>query len=97
MATYITLFKLTDQGIKSIKESPTRMEKARALAKSLGCEIKSLHVTFGSYDVVGLIEAPNDEAIAKLALATGSQGNVKTETMRALTEDEFRKVVAALP
>jgi uncharacterized protein with GYD domain len=97
MATYITLLKFTDQGIKGIKESPARMEKAKALAKSLGCDVKSFHVTLGSYDIVGLFEAPNDDAIAKFVLAAGALGNVKSETMRALSEDEFRKIVAALP
>lgn len=97
MPTYISLLKFTDQGVKSIKESPARMEKAKAVAKSFGCDIKSLHVTMGAYDVVGVFEAPNEETLAKFVLAVGSVGNVKSETMRAFSEEEFRKVVASLP
>jgi len=51
----------------------------------------------GRYDMVIVSEAPNDDAIAKVALATGSKGSVRSETLRAFTEDEYRKIIAALP
>ena len=79
MATYITLLKYTDQGIKTIKESPSRLEKARQLLKSLGGELKSFHLVQGRFDAIVITEAPNDEAAAKFALATGSQGNVRAQ------------------
>src|SRR2546425_6403776 len=88
MATYITLLKYTDQGIKTIKESPSRLEKARQLLKSLGGELKSFHLMQGRFDAIVIAEAPNDEVAAKFALASGSQGNVRTETTRAFTEEE---------
>src|SRR2546428_5692647 len=97
MATYITLPKYTEQGLKTIKESPSRLEKAKQLLKSLGGELKSFHLVQGRYDAIVLSEAPNDEVVTKFALVTGSLGNVRTETLRAFTEDEYRKIVSALP
>ena len=97
MATYITLLKFTEQGIKTIKESPSRLEKARKALKSLGGELKSFHLVQGRYDAIVITEAPNDEVLARFALAIGSQGNVRTETMRAFNEAEYRKIVSGLP
>jgi uncharacterized protein with GYD domain len=97
MATYVTLLKYTEQGLKNIKESPTRLEKAKQALKALGGELKSFHLVQGRYDAIVFSEAPNDEVAAKFALATGSQGNVRTETMRAFTEEEYRKLISGLP
>jgi len=97
MATYITLFRLTQQGIGNIKESPARLDAAKQAARAMGGEIKAFYLVMGQYDGVIITEAPDDEAVTKLLLATGSLGNVRTETLRAYTEDEFRKIIAALP
>src|SRR5881397_166536 len=66
MPTYVTLLKYTEQGIKSIKESPTRLEKAKQALKSLGGELKSFHLVQGRYDAIVFAEAPNDEVLARL-------------------------------
>jgi len=97
MATYITLLNYTEQGLKTIKESPSRLEKARQLLKSMGGELKSFYLVQGRYDAVVVSEAPNEEVAAKFALTIGAQGNVHTETVRAFTEDEYRKIVSGLP
>jgi uncharacterized protein with GYD domain len=97
MATYVTLLKYTEQGLKTIKESPSRLEKARASLKALGGELKSFHLVQGRYDAIVISEAPSDDVVTKFALATGSQGNVRTETMRAFTEEEYRKIISGLP
>jgi uncharacterized protein with GYD domain len=97
MATYVTLLKYTEQGIKSIKESPSRLEKARQLLKSLGGELKSFYLVQGRYDAIVIAEAPNDEVVAKFVLASASQGNVRTETTRAFTEEEYRRIISGLP
>ena len=68
MAKYISLINWTDQGIKSIKDSPKRADTARAVAKKLGCELKKFYLTLGSYDLVAIVEAPDDEAAAKFVL-----------------------------
>ncbi|MDP2621609.1 MAG: GYD domain-containing protein [Hyphomicrobiales bacterium] len=96
MAKYIALVNWTDQGIKGVKESPKRVDAARGLAKKLGCEMKDLYMTIGPYDMVAMLEAPDDEAAAKFALTLGSAGNVRTTTLKAFSEDSFRKIVAAL-
>ena len=97
MATYVTLLKYTEQGIRNIKESPSRLEKARQLIKSLGGELKSFYLVQGRYDAIVITEAPNDEVAAKFALASGSLGNVRTETTRAFTEEEYRRIISGLP
>ena len=97
MATYVTLLRYTEQGLKNIKEGPSRLEKAKQAFRALGGELKSFHLVQGRYDGIVISEAPNDEVVAKFALATGSQGNVRTETMRAFTEDEYRKLISGLP
>jgi uncharacterized protein with GYD domain len=97
MPTYVTLCKYTEQGIKSIKESPSRLERVKQGLKALGGELKSFHLVQGRFDAVVIADLPNDEAVAKFALATGSQGNVRTETLRAFTEEEFRRIISGLP
>jgi len=97
MATYITLLNYTEQGLKTIKESPSRLEKARQLLKSMGGDLKSFYLVQGRYDAVVISEAPNEEVVAKFALTIGAQGNVRTQTVRAFTEDEYRKIVSGLP
>jgi len=97
MPTYISLIKYTQQGAQNIKESPTRFDAAKKAMQSMGGDLKQVFLTMGQYDLVIIAEAPNDETIGKFLLATGSLGNVSTQTMRAFTEDEFRKIVAGLP
>ena len=96
MPTYVTLMRYTDQGIRSIKESPARLEAAKKMAQAAGAEIKSFYLALGSYDAVLIIEGPNDETAARLTLTIGSQGNVRTETLRVFNEAEFRKVVSSI-
>jgi uncharacterized protein with GYD domain len=93
----ISIIKYTQQGIQNIKESPARFDAAKKALQSMGADIKQVFLTMGQYDLVIIAEAPDDETVAKFILATGSLGNVSTQTMRAFTEDEFRKIVAGLP
>lgn len=97
MPTYISLLRLTQQGIEKIKESPARLDAAKKAFKSLGAELKEFYLVTGAYDIVIISEAPNDEVVAKLALSIGAQGSVRTETLRAFKEDEYRKIISALP
>jgi uncharacterized protein with GYD domain len=93
MPTYISLMRFTEQGIKSIKDHPKR----RAAIASLGGKLLHTHLTMGRYDIVAIIEAPDDETAAKFALMTGSAGNVSTETLRAFSEAEYDRLIKALP
>jgi uncharacterized protein with GYD domain len=97
MPTYISLLNFTQQGIEKIKESPTRLEGARQAFKSMGAELKAFYLVMGRYDAVVISEAPNDETVGKLVLMIGAQGNIRTETLRAFSEEEYRKMIAALP
>lgn len=97
MPTYISLLKYTQQGAQKIKESPARLDAAKKGFKAMGAELKQWYLVMGQYDAVIIAEAPDDETVAKLALATSSQGAIHTETLRAFTEDEYRKIIAALP
>lgn len=97
MSTYIVLSNYTQQGIAKIRESPARIDAARQTGQTMGVELKAWYLVMGRYDVVTIWEAPNDEALAKVIISIGSLGNVSTETLRAFTEEEFRKIVAALP
>lgn len=97
MPTYISLYHWTEQGIKNVKQSPDRIDAGIKAAQALGIQLKSIHVVMGQYDLVTVADAPNDETMAKFALALGMQGNVSTETMRAFSQDEFKKVVSGLP
>jgi uncharacterized protein with GYD domain len=97
MATYITLVNYTQKGIENIKDSPKRLDTAKEVFQSYGAEMKQFYLAMGRYDIVIVAEGPNDEAIAKAALAIGSRGAVKTETFRVFNEGEYRDIVDALP
>jgi len=95
MPAYITLANFTDQGARSIKDSPDRFEAFKALAESAGVSIKSVHWTTGPYDIVLVSEGP-DEAVMTLALKTATLGNIRTQTLRGFSITEMRKLVAGL-
>jgi uncharacterized protein with GYD domain len=97
MPTYVTLVKFTQKGIEDIKHGPDRLTTAKERARSRGGELKAFYLVLGQYDAVIISEAPSDEAAATGWLYGGSQGYIRTETLRAFTEDEYRKIVAALP
>ncbi len=97
MNTYITLVHFTQAGVEKIKDSPKRLEEVKKAFKAAGAEMKAFYLVMGRFDAVVISEAPNDEAGAKVCLAIGAKGYVRTETLRAFTEDEYRKIVSALP
>ncbi len=97
MATYIVLVNFTDQGIRNVKQSPERAKAAMAAAEKLGIKMKDNYWTMGAYDVVFIVDAPNDEAMTTLALSVGSLGNVHTQTMRAYSGDEMDRILAKVP
>ena len=97
MPTYVVLVNWTEQGIKTVKDFPTRLEAARKVMEAMGGKFISVYVTLGEYDMVVLAEGPSDEAAAAAALATASQGNLRTITLRAFTPAEFAEVLKKLP
>lgn len=96
MPTYIALLKWTSQGISKVSSSAKRVDAGRKAFKKAGCDFKDVYLTMGRYDLVCIIEAPDDATYAKAVLGLGSQGNVSTETLKAFTEDEYRKIIGSL-
>lgn len=97
MPAYIALFKLTDQGVKTVKEAPARLEAAFKAAEKMGGKTLGFYVVMGEYDYVAIGEFPSDEAATTFSLAISSMGNVRTTTLRAFTKDEFAAMVKKLP
>lgn len=96
MPTYISLLRFTQKGVENIKDGPKRLEAARDRFRKAGAELKAFYLVTGQYDAVAISEAPDDATVAKLALSNASMGFVRTETLRAFTEDEYRKIVASI-
>jgi uncharacterized protein with GYD domain len=96
MSKYILLLNWTEQGIKAIKNSGARYDAAKAAAKSVGCTLETIYMTFGPYDQVAIVDAPNDEAVANFNLKVTSQGFTRGITLKAFTEAEYKKITAAV-
>ena len=96
MPTYIILLNFTEQGIRTVRELPQRWDNSRRAIEAAGGTIQ-LFLTMGQHDMVAIGEFPSDEAAATLTLAIGSQGNVRTTTLRAFSEEEGRRIVQGLP
>jgi uncharacterized protein with GYD domain len=97
MPKFILSLNWTDQGIRSVKDSPKRAQAARELAKKVGVEIKEVYLTSGADDLLLIVDTPNGDNVAKFALALSSQGNVRTRTARAWPEADFQKLISELP
>jgi len=97
MPHYIILLNWTDQGIKAVKDSPKRAAAARAAVEKAGGKWLSFYYTLGQYDMVAIIEVPNDEVAMSLLLAVGSLGAVRSTTLKAFPEAEAAKIIGRLP
>jgi uncharacterized protein with GYD domain len=97
MAKYILLANWTDQGIRNIKDSAKRLDAGLALAKQQGCVYENFFMTMGSFDMISVIEAPDDETLAKHVLTVAAGGNLRTITLKAFPEDSYRSIIADLP
>jgi uncharacterized protein with GYD domain len=97
MPTYVALLRYTQKGIETAKEGPSRRAAAKKMFEAAGAKLKEVYMTMGRYDAVAIAEAPDDATMARIALAGASQGFLRTETMRAFTEEEANKIVASLP
>jgi uncharacterized protein with GYD domain len=96
MPTYLIQAQWTDQGIRNVKESAKRLDLGKKKLKEMGGEIKAFYLTMGPYDMLTVVDVPNDTTLAAHLLWLGSQGNLRTQTVKAFTEDEFRKIVGEL-
>jgi uncharacterized protein with GYD domain len=93
---YILLINWTEQGISKINESSDRYNSFKASLEKVGGKLVGGYYTFGEFDVIIIIEAPNDETVMSLMLKIGSAGNVRTKTLKAFTADEASKIIKDL-
>lgn len=93
MPTFVTLFGWTDQGIRNVKDTAKRAAQFKTAVKQAGGTVKDVYWTMGRYDGVIIFEAPDEETATALLMSAGSLGNVRSETLRAFTEDELQKIM----
>jgi uncharacterized protein with GYD domain len=96
MAKYVSLLQFTDQGIRSVKDTVQRAAAATAEAEKMGAKITQAFWTMGAYDLVLLVDAPDEETVSAFSLKLGSLGNVKSETMRAFGREEMENILAKI-
>ena len=97
MATYILLGQFTEQGIRNVKDTTKRAQALNDLAKKFGATVTSTYWTIGQYDVVAIIDAPDDMALTGLLLSLGAAGNVRTQTLRAFSADQMGQILGKMP
>jgi uncharacterized protein with GYD domain len=93
MPVYVQLMKWTEQGRKNAETLPDRVDAVQKRVADMGVKIIGHYLTMGQYDQIVVCEAPNDETVAKISVMVAGRGNVATETMRAFTMEEVRKLI----
>ena len=96
MQTYVVLMKLTDQGMKNIKDAPLRIKDGISLFERNGGKVLGFYLTMGEFDYVAVGEAPNDGVVLSFCLTLGAGGNVRTTTLRGFPASEFEQLVSAM-
>jgi uncharacterized protein with GYD domain len=96
MVTYIVLVNFTDQGIRNVKDTPKRAKAFEEMAKTFGATLKGLFWTQGQYDVVTIVEAPDEASAMALTLSLGALGNVRTQTLRAFSAADMTGIVGKM-
>lgn len=96
MPAYFLLCNYTDQGIRSVKDVPSRRAAARELGKKFGVELKAGYMALGAYDLIVHAEAASDEAMAGFVLSLASKGNLRTTTVKVFGEAEADRIIAAV-
>ena len=89
MATYIMLSTLTDEGAKTIKENPDRIKEVNQEIEALGVKVLAQYATLGPYDFVNIVEAPDNETIARVSAELSSRGSIRLQTLAAIPIDDF--------
>lgn len=96
MVTYIALSNFTDQGIRNVKDTTKRADAVKEAARKFGATMTQIYWTLGKYDVVAIIEAPDEMSATAFALAIGMAGNVRTQTLRAFSKDEMNGILGKM-
>lgn len=97
METYISLVSYTGEGVQHMDESPERLDAARDVVESMGGELTHFFLTMGQYDAVVIMQMPDAETATQAGITISGAGAVRTETLRAFPEDEYRELIAGLP
>jgi uncharacterized protein with GYD domain len=97
MPHYVILGNWTEQGIRNFRETPQRADAYTQLVEQLGGKVHNVYWTQGAHDIVSILEAPDDEAMAAISLALGSRGAIRTTTLRAFTRQEVESIIAQAP
>jgi uncharacterized protein with GYD domain len=97
MPTYVGLVKLTDQGIRKVKETTKRAKSFREVAEKAGVKVREILWTMGRYDLVLVVDAPDDVTMSRLTLGLVMLGNAKTETLKAFSAQEMDQILKGLP
>ena len=93
MAKYVTLINWTEKGAATFRDTVARAEAAKEMAAAFGGALEQIYWTMGSYDIVAIVEAPDDESASAFVLALGSQGNLRGMTLRAFSADEMKGII----
>lgn len=96
MPTYLVLMKLTEHGVRNIRNAPDRIDKAIQAFEAVGGKVIGFYAVMGDYDFASIVEGPSDEIVMTFSLGLGTSGNVKTTSLKAFTKEEFRKAVRQL-
>ena len=97
MPNYVCLFDWTDQGIRNAKDSPSRYDDAARVAQEkYGVRISQIYWTVGPHDIVGILQAPDDESLSAFLLELASAGNLRSTTLRAYDRDEMSAVLGRI-
>jgi uncharacterized protein with GYD domain len=93
MATYIMLSTLTDEGRRTLKERPERLQEVNRELEAMGARVTQQYAVLGGYDFVNIIEAPDNETVARISVELGSRGTVQLTTLAAIPVDAFTKML----
>lgn len=96
MTTYIVMMNWTEQGARNVRESPKRLDAARKQLGEMGGSFKSFYLTMGEFDMVAVVEAPDDAVLARFALMLAAGGNIRSRTMKAFPEFAYREIISSL-
>jgi uncharacterized protein with GYD domain len=97
MPKYVSLMKLTDQGIRNVKDLPERLAESEKAMEAMGSKLLAFYVVMGEWDYVAVSEGPDDETAMTFLLGLGSQGNVRTTTMKAFDMEAVGEMLKRLP
>jgi uncharacterized protein with GYD domain len=94
MTAYVSLINWTDQGIKNFRDSTQRAADFSRLVESSGGRVRELLWTVGEYDIVCVVDFPDDETGVATLLRLGSAGNIRSNTLRAFSAEEMAGIIA---